>query len=224
MSLHLSRGDAVAVLVGIGYRNITKKKWDNEKLAKQLANLKNEDAIAPDLELDDQDADMTLRDVLSAIEDEIEIYVTDNGRAPELPAADGSVLTPMEDADLDDDDDGTMVGEEEAAEDAKAADDAAVVKAEAKAAKAKQEQKEGKVKAKTKAKEDKKGLVGVRPGITVAFMAGQTLKKHGMDVGLTPGVVEDFNKLRNKPDADTAESKGWLSAAWHSINGYRGET
>ncbi len=171
MSLTLSRGDAVAVLVGIGYRNITDKKWNNEKLAKQLANLKNEDAIAPDLELDDQDADMTLRDVLAAIEDETEIHVTDNGKAPELPAADGGVLTPMDedigqevdavddesDVPVDEEDDGTMVGEKEEAEDAKAADDAAVVKAEAKAvkAKAKQEEKAAKAAVRTASREAK---------------------------------------------------------------------
>ena len=75
---------------------------------------------------------------------------------------------------------------------------------------------------KAEQKKDKKTATpGVRAGRTRGYVAGQLIKKNGLDAGVTPELIAELNAEYGKPSDEMSE---WLlKAAWHALRGYLGE-
>lgn len=197
--LTVSRGEAIHLFQALGLK--TADKWQKPRMQEKITKLLEDFEV--DQKLADPEAQATFTKVSEAIVGNREIQLIadrDVSEGGEAAATDGpKVSTEAEKP-------STKVEEE--------LTDGEPEPKKEKAPKAEKPQKEPKPVA-----EPKKKYTGVRASTTtVPYLAGQVLKKHGLDNGITDEMVSDLAKLAdNAPTAHAA-----LAWAWHVARGFQG--
>ena len=194
----------MAIMKEAGWGDVDEKskEWFEDK----LPSLK--DVIPEDFTPADDDVNVTLQTIYTAIDEGAEFEV--EGDWPELPGTDNKEAKK-----------GKGKKEPKEAKAGKTDEEKAAEKAAKEAEKAKKKAEREAERAKKKAEQEAaKGpqIPGVRPTKGRPYCAGVVLNKHGLEGGVTDEIVKEVDEMSGK--TNMKESAAWAKIAWQVLNGY----
>jgi hypothetical protein len=200
----ISRADAVALCTGLGFK--TAGKWDKQRMIVKLKDVIQmvDDCGEVGVEEDTPDADRLnkLLVALAKAKDELELVSKiEGGETESVELEEQAVAEPVA---------------EKPAKKAKKKPEPKVEEEEEEEVEEKPAKKAKKEKKEKPAKVASKG--GIRSIENRRYMAGIILREHGLDGGVTEGMIKEVDDKYGKSNMDASRKQ--LVDAWHALNGY----